>query len=161
MRPVESCPVSVGAVRGRLATDHTKAAVEACVAGLGFGSFLIYQVAEEVERSELRLVLEEFEREPVPVHVVYAATRHVTRRQRALLEILQNGLRELLRPGDDSRAAVVGLRGCRSLGPLDSRPEVERTSSVRSSRSRIHWSTGRCAWTKRPLVSRSSSEIPL
>ena len=66
--------VAVG-VSARFATNQVDAAVEACERGLGPGMFLSYQVAAAVEAGRLRYILADFEREPVPVNVIYPQTR--------------------------------------------------------------------------------------
>jgi DNA-binding transcriptional LysR family regulator len=45
--------------------------VNACLRGLGLGMFLSYIVAPYRKSGQLKYVLEEFEQEPTPVHVVY------------------------------------------------------------------------------------------
>jgi len=56
-------------VRGILSTNQATEAVGACMAGLGFGVFQAYQVAEPLRTGELQLLLEAFEPAPVPVNV--------------------------------------------------------------------------------------------
>jgi hypothetical protein len=44
--------------------------------GLGLGMFLSYQVAPLRKNGRLKYVLEQFEPEPIPVHVVYAHAKY-------------------------------------------------------------------------------------
>ena len=59
-------------VRVRLAVTTAEAAIDAAVAGIGVTRLLSYQVAEAVARGALRIVLEQYEREPIPVSMLHA-----------------------------------------------------------------------------------------
>jgi len=59
-------------VRMRLAVTTAEAAIDAAVAGIGLTRLLSYQVAEAVARGALRIVLERYEREPIPVSILHA-----------------------------------------------------------------------------------------
>ena len=59
-------------VRVRLAVTTAEAAIDAAVAGIGVTRLLSYQVAEAVARGALRIVLDQYEREPIPVRMLHA-----------------------------------------------------------------------------------------
>jgi DNA-binding transcriptional LysR family regulator len=59
-------------VRVRLAVTTAEAAIDGAVAGIGVTRLLSYQVAEAVARGALRIVLEQYEREPIPVSMLHA-----------------------------------------------------------------------------------------
>lgn len=80
-------------VRERFATNQVDAALRACEDGLGIGMFLSYQVAPLVAERRLRYVLSAFEREPVPVHVIYPAARLRSGTVRAFVELAVSRLR--------------------------------------------------------------------
>jgi len=80
-------------VGGPFACNHAPAAVEACAAGLGFGSFLAYQAEPWVRDGRLCVVLEEFEPTPLPVNLVYADAQLMSARLRALVDWMKDGLR--------------------------------------------------------------------
>jgi len=80
-------------VAGPLTTNHSAAAVTACVAGLGFGVFLSYQVASEVRAGRLRVVLPRYEPPPLPVSLVYPEARLVFPRLRVFLDWMTRHLR--------------------------------------------------------------------
>ncbi len=80
-------------VQGSLRANHVGVVVDACVAGLGFGRFLSYQVEPALREGKLRAVLEAFEPEPVPVRVVYAESRMPTKRLRAFVDLMKARLR--------------------------------------------------------------------
>src|SRR4030095_1826658 len=52
--------------------------LEACLSGHGLGLFLSYQTAPYRDEKRLRYVLEEFENEPEPVHIVNPQSRLVS-----------------------------------------------------------------------------------
>jgi len=80
-------------VRGNMRCNHAAPMVQACVAGLGFGRFLAYQVAPAVKAKQLRIVLRKFEHEPVPVSLAYAEARMVTKRLRVFIDWMKTQLR--------------------------------------------------------------------
>lgn len=88
----EGRPLAVP-IEGRLTTNHASAAIEACVAGLGFGMFLSYQVEPEVRAGRLTRVLRDFEPEPMPVSLVYPGARLMSARLRAFLDWMKPRLR--------------------------------------------------------------------
>jgi DNA-binding transcriptional LysR family regulator len=79
------------AVSGNLEFNQVAPAIHACVAGLGAGAFMSYQVAPFVERRELRIVLERFEPQPQPVSLVYPHARLLPVRTRMLIDWLITG----------------------------------------------------------------------
>lgn len=85
------------AVGGRFATNQAAAAVDACVAGLGFGLFLSYQVEPAIRARRLQVVLPEFEPAPIPVSLVHSDARLLSPRLRAFLDFIKPALRERLR----------------------------------------------------------------
>ncbi len=87
------------AVRGAFTCNHVGASIHACLAHQGFGRFLSYQVAAEVARGDLRIVLRDYEPEPLPVSLVYPHARLVSARVRALIDWLQQALSARLTSG--------------------------------------------------------------
>jgi DNA-binding transcriptional LysR family regulator len=86
-------------VSGRLLCNQVGASIHACVAGLGFGAFLSYQVMPLVERGELEIVLAEFEAAPMPLSLVYPHSRLMSNRVRVFVDWTATELRESLGPG--------------------------------------------------------------
>ncbi|ODR89630.1 LysR family transcriptional regulator [Sinorhizobium alkalisoli] len=78
-----SIRVPIGA---RLIVNTNDAAIAAAVAGWGLSRFQSYQVAPEIEAGRLKIVLADYEREPVPIHIVHAEGRKVSARIRAFLD---------------------------------------------------------------------------
>ncbi len=73
-------------MRPRFAVNTADAAISAAIAGAGITRVLSYQVAAAVAAGSLRLVLQEFEPEPLPVHLVYAAQAQLRLKLRAFLD---------------------------------------------------------------------------
>jgi DNA-binding transcriptional LysR family regulator len=76
-----------------LTCNQADAAIDACVAGVGLGSFLSYMVASEVQAGRLKYVLEDFENEPLPVHFIYPSARIPSPTVRAFAELCAQRLR--------------------------------------------------------------------
>jgi DNA-binding transcriptional LysR family regulator len=83
-------------VGGPLACNQAAACVEACVAGLGFGMFISYQVRRQVEARQLKVVLADFEPAPLPVSIVFPHARLLPSRVRAFVDFAAGELRRAL-----------------------------------------------------------------
>lgn len=79
-------------VTGALTCNQIGASVQACVAGLGFGLFLCYQVMPWVRRGELVMILTDFEPLPIPINLVYPHARLMSSRVRALVDWIANDI---------------------------------------------------------------------
>jgi DNA-binding transcriptional LysR family regulator len=83
-------------LKPRLSVTTTETAVEAAVRGVGIVRLLHYQVVEAVEAGRLQLVLEGFEPEPAPVHLVHASRGQMPLKLRRFLDVAAPALRERL-----------------------------------------------------------------
>jgi len=81
-------------VSGNLDFNIGAPAIDACVAGMGFGMFLSYQVAPQVHSKQLCIVLQAFERAPMPLSIVYPHARLLPRRMRLFIEWMKSELTE-------------------------------------------------------------------
>lgn len=79
-------------IRGNLEFNHVAPALDACVAGVGLGMFISYQVAELLARRRLRVVLAGFEPPARPIHVVVPHGRLRPRRTSAMVAWLRREL---------------------------------------------------------------------
>jgi DNA-binding transcriptional LysR family regulator len=68
------------------------ALVEASSMGIGFGTFLSYQVEREVREGRLEVVLADFEPPPLPVQIVYPDARLMSPRLRVFVDALRSHL---------------------------------------------------------------------
>jgi DNA-binding transcriptional LysR family regulator len=91
-------------VHGNLRCNHIAAAVDACVAGLGCGAFMSYQVDRLVGDGKLKVVLDAFEPPPQPIHIVVPQARLLPARTRVFINWM---LREL----SGFNAHRIGPRG--------------------------------------------------
>lgn len=83
-------------VDGPFATNQVDAAVDACVAGLGCGMFLSYQVQAHERTGRLKRVLASFEPPAIPVSLVYPQARLMSARLRAFVDWAVPALRKRL-----------------------------------------------------------------
>lgn len=72
-------------IRTRLTVNTSEAAVEAAIAGAGITRVMSYKMEAARRARKLDVMLEEFEPEPWPVHVVYAERRPAPLKLRAFL----------------------------------------------------------------------------
>jgi DNA-binding transcriptional LysR family regulator len=79
----------------RVSCNEIDSSLNACTNGLGLGLFLSYQVAPLRKSGRLKYVLEQFEPEPVPVHVVYAHSALLSNRMQAFVDECVDKLRQM------------------------------------------------------------------
>lgn len=80
-------------VSGNLDFNLASAAVDACIAGMGFGMFISYQVAPFVANKQLKIVLEKFEAPVRPINIIYPHARLLPARTRLFIEWIKQELR--------------------------------------------------------------------
>jgi DNA-binding transcriptional LysR family regulator len=68
-------------------------AIAAAIAGRGLTRVLSYQIGPDLAAGRLRIVLEEFEQPPLPIHVVHAEGRRAAARVRAFVDFAADRLR--------------------------------------------------------------------
>jgi Transcriptional regulator len=78
----------------RVSCNEIDSSLSACIDGLGLGMFLSYQVAALRKNGRLKYVLEQFEPEPIPVHVVYAHSNLLSNRLHAFVDECVEKLRQ-------------------------------------------------------------------
>ena len=82
-------------------TTNAEAALEAAISGVGLSRQLHYQIDEAVRAGKLTIVLEKFELEPFPVHLVHASRTQMPLKMRRFLDFAAPRL----------RAALIRLNG--------------------------------------------------
>ena len=80
-------------IKPRLTVTSNDAALGAALGGLGITRLLSYQVASEVECGRLRLLLEAFEEDPWPVHVVHREGKYGSSKVRSFIDCVVECLR--------------------------------------------------------------------
>jgi DNA-binding transcriptional LysR family regulator len=78
------------AITPRLTTNSADAAIQHVLSGGGLTMALGYQVIALVRAKKLRVVLADFEPEPLPIHVLYPTTRLLSAKVRALVDCIQS-----------------------------------------------------------------------
>jgi len=86
-------PAPAWAGTSRLAVSTSEAAVDAAVRGVGVTRQLLYQVADAVRAGELRILLEAFEPDPAPIHLLHAARGQLPLKTRRFLDFAAPRLR--------------------------------------------------------------------
>jgi DNA-binding transcriptional LysR family regulator len=89
-RRAVSVPISVVT-----SCNEIDSSLAACLNGRGLGMFLSYQTAPYRDENKLRYVLEEFEADALPVHVVHPQSRLVTGKVRAFVDESVSKLRRI------------------------------------------------------------------
>ncbi len=77
----------------RLYCNNVEASLSAAVSGWGLAQALSYQVAKPCAEGVLKIVLEEFEDEPMPIHVIHPEGRYASAKTRAFVDMLVSKLR--------------------------------------------------------------------
>lgn len=70
----------------RLTVTTNEAAAASAEAGFGITRLPLYQIAQAVQEGRLVLVLQGFERAPLPIHVVHREGRHAPHKVRAFID---------------------------------------------------------------------------
>lgn len=79
--------------RATLLANASEVGIEAAVAGAGITRALSYMVAAHVHAGRLRVILEDYEPEPIPIHVMYREGRRAPARVRAFVDFAVTRLR--------------------------------------------------------------------
>ena len=82
-------------LKPRLVVSNVGAALDLARAGWGVTRALSYQIAPDLRAGTLQTVLEAFEPEPMPVHLVHQEGRRVTAKLRSFLDFARDRLRGL------------------------------------------------------------------
>lgn len=84
--------------RSRFVVNVSEVGIQAALAGRAITRVLSYMVAPELRAGRLRLVLEDYEPEPLPIHLVYREGRRAPARVRAFVDFASQRLRRQLAP---------------------------------------------------------------
>jgi DNA-binding transcriptional LysR family regulator len=83
-------------ISARLTVSTAEAAADAAIRNVGAVRLLHYQVAAAVRAGELQIVLEDFEPEPAPIHLVHAERGQLPLKMRRFIDFVAPRLREAL-----------------------------------------------------------------
>jgi DNA-binding transcriptional LysR family regulator len=82
---VRGSRAKIAPIRSRLCVNTSEAAVLAAIEGAGLARVMSYKMDAAKRDGKLAIVLEEFEPEPLPVHIIYAPRKPVPLKLRAFL----------------------------------------------------------------------------
>lgn len=94
-------------VTPRLTVSTAEAAADAAVRKVGAVRLLHYQVAAAARAGRLRIILESFEPEPAPIHLVHAARGQMPVKMRRFIDFAAPRLREALREFESAGRASL------------------------------------------------------
>lgn len=77
----------------RISSNNGDVAIAAAVAGMGIVRMLSYQVAQQIQSGELKLVLDNYCPPSVPVHIVHKETGLTSARVRAVVDFMVDHIR--------------------------------------------------------------------
>jgi DNA-binding transcriptional LysR family regulator len=83
-------------IRSRLCVNTSEAAVLAAIDGAGLARVMSYKMDVPMRAGRLAIVLEEFEPEPLPAHVLYAPRKLMPLKQRTFLDWMTPRLKDQL-----------------------------------------------------------------
>ena len=83
------------AVTGNLDFNQAAPALEACLAGMGFGMFISYQIEPYLKQKRLKIVLEKYEPPLRPISLVYPHARLLPARTRVFVDWIKQELQPL------------------------------------------------------------------
>lgn len=84
---------TIVSIAPRLACNVNEAAISAAIDGWGVTRVLSYQVAESLRDGRLQVLLEDFEPEPLPIHVVHVEGRGAAAKVRSFVDFAVEELR--------------------------------------------------------------------
>src|ERR1700755_1890696 len=102
----------------RLNINTAESAIDAAIAGIGVTHLISYQVARPVAEGRLQVVLQEFEPEPMPVHLIHAAQGRLPLKMRSFLEFATPRLRKSLE-SDEAKLATRPPKVAKSAAEVE------------------------------------------
>lgn len=91
-----------------LLTNASEVGIDAAVAGYGITRALSYMLASHVHAGRLQVILQDYEAEPMPIHVIYREGRRAPARVRAFVDFVVPRLRQNAELGLDLVARRPG-----------------------------------------------------
>jgi DNA-binding transcriptional LysR family regulator len=94
------------AVRPRLIVNTAEAGIDAAKAGLGIVRALSYQAQAGLAEGSLRVILEDFEPEPIPVNLIHREDRLPQAKVQSFISFAAPRLRQALKEGVPPRSGT-------------------------------------------------------
>lgn len=96
----------VAPIHSRLCVSTSEAAVQAAIAGVGLARVMSYKMEVARRAGALAVVLDAFEPEPLPAHIVYARRKLVPLKLRAFLNWITPRLKARLAPNGTAEGGL-------------------------------------------------------
>lgn len=80
-------------LNARLNVNSNLSAIEAAIKGFGITRILSYQASKHLQSGQLKILLENFEPEPLPINIVHREGRLATTKVRAFIDLMAEQLR--------------------------------------------------------------------
>ena len=84
---------SIVRVKPRLTVSNNDAAIEAAAQGFGITRLLSYQIGSHISTGKLKVILSEFEDDPLPVHVIHREGRYASGKVRSFVDLMTEKLK--------------------------------------------------------------------
>lgn len=81
-------------IQPRLTVTSNQAAIDAAVSGLGIARLISYQVDDELEQGQLKVVLSEHQLPSLPVHILHREGRMASSKVRSFIDLMVQNLRK-------------------------------------------------------------------
>ncbi len=80
-------------IKPRLTTTTNDTAIDAVVADFGIAQLMSYQIAPQLKRGELKIILAEHELNPLPIHILHREGRYASAKIRSFVDLMVDRLR--------------------------------------------------------------------
>lgn len=80
-------------IKPRVTVTSNDAAIEATLSGFGITRLLSYQIAPYLASGELKIIMEDYEPKPKPIHIVHRESHLTTAKVRAFIDLIAERLR--------------------------------------------------------------------
>lgn len=81
-------------VQPRLTVNNNDAAIDGVLQGFGITRLLSYQIAPQVASGRLKIILNEFEPPPLPIHILHSEGRYASAKIRSFVDLIAERLRK-------------------------------------------------------------------
>jgi DNA-binding transcriptional LysR family regulator len=88
-------------IQSRLCVNTSEAAIQAAIAGAGLARVMSYKMESARREGTLRILLDEFEEDPLPVNILYPPRKLMPLKLRTFINWVAPRLKERLTPGRD------------------------------------------------------------
>lgn len=85
---------SIVKVKPKLTVSSNDAAIEAACQGIGITRLLSYQVVSQLASGQLKIILQDFETPPLPIHVLHREGRYASAKIRAFVDLIAAKLKK-------------------------------------------------------------------